>query len=270
MWNEIDFITEENLKRHVAETIKKYDKKLIPYDLKYFNRNIIDPVKLLFDKMVYSASWEGIIANEIFRQRDKANNNDIGYFHQTIFKYMNNCEVPNNGDKGGWDIIYTNPNGILIPGTDTNVHRIYVEMKNKHNTMNSTATGKTYIKMQNQILNDDDCACFLVEVISKHSGNFVWNPSVDGVKVSHKLIRRVSVDNFYTLVTGDDRAFYKICRVLPDVIEEVINSRTEVTVPNDTAFEDIKEMARQFGEPNDFNIAMAFYMLGFGQYPSFQ
>ena len=30
-------------------------------------------------------------------------------------------------------------------------------MKNKHNTMDSSAAGKTFIKMQNQILKDDDC-----------------------------------------------------------------------------------------------------------------
>ncbi len=40
------------------------------------------------------------------------------------------------------------------------VHTVYVEMKNKHNTMNSASAGKTYIKMQNQFLSNDDCACF--------------------------------------------------------------------------------------------------------------
>jgi hypothetical protein len=30
----------------------------------------------------------------------------------------------------------------------------YVEMKNKHNTMNSSSAQKTYIKMQNTLLNE--------------------------------------------------------------------------------------------------------------------
>lgn len=34
--------------------------------------------------------------------------------------------------------------------------------------MNSSASGKTFIKMQNQLLKDDDCACFLVEAIAKN------------------------------------------------------------------------------------------------------
>jgi hypothetical protein len=41
-------------------------------------------------------------------------------------------------------------------------------MKNKHNTMNSAASSKTYIKMQGQLLEDDDCTCLLVEAIAKN------------------------------------------------------------------------------------------------------
>ena len=70
-------------------------------------------------------------------------------------------------------------------------------MKNKHNTMNSAASGKTFIKMQNQLSKDDDCACFLVEVIAKQSQNIKWETTVDKQKVGHKLIRRVSIDQFY-------------------------------------------------------------------------
>lgn len=51
-------------------------------------------------------------------------------------------------------------------------------MKNKHNTMNSAAAGKTFIKMQSQLLKDDDCACFLVEAIAKNlrtlNGKLQW------------------------------------------------------------------------------------------------
>ena len=169
-WN-IQFISEENFKNHVSSTIEKYGKKLESYDIKKFNKNIIDPIKLIFDKTVYRSSWHEIISNEIFRQRDKSNNNDIGYFHQRIFQYIKNCHVPDNGKEGGWDVIYENKDGIQLPDGDI-VHRIYVEMKNKHNTMNSASSSKTYIKMQNQLLNDDDCACFLVEAIAQKSSTY--------------------------------------------------------------------------------------------------
>lgn len=109
VWN-LDFISEEDFKKHVRATIMKYGEKLESYDLKRFNSNLIDPIKLIFDKSVYRTSWEEIVNNEIFRQRDKSNNNDIGYFHQNIFSYFKGCEVP----QAGWDVIYRNPDGIQI------------------------------------------------------------------------------------------------------------------------------------------------------------
>ena len=167
-WN-LSFISEKDFKNHVRATIMKYGEKLESYDLKRFNSNLIDPIKLIFDKSVYHTSWEEIVNNEIFLQRDKSNNNDIGYFHQNIFSYFEGCEVP----QAGWDVIYRNPDGIQMPDGDV-VHTLYVEMKNKHNTMNSASSAKTYIKMQGQILEDDDCACFLVEAIAKRSQNIKW------------------------------------------------------------------------------------------------
>lgn len=266
-WN-IQFISEENFKNHVSSTIEKYGKKLESYDIKKFNKNIIDPIKLIFDKTVYRSSWHEIISNEIFRQRDKFNNNDIGYFHQRIFQYIKNCHVPDNGKEGGWDVIYENKDGIQLPDGDI-VHRIYVEMKNKHNTMNSASSSKTYIKMQNQLLNDDDCACFLVEAIAQKSQNIKWETTVDQNKVSHKRIRRVSIDNFYALVTGEDDAFYQICMVLPETIENVVNNNSNIEIPNDTVLTELKNISLKLTGRID-TLAIAIYMLGFNTYNGFK
>ncbi len=266
----LEFISEENFTQHVRATIEKYGEKLKSFDVKRFNKNIIDPIKLIFDKTVYRSTWDEIVSNEIFRQRDKANNNDIGYFHQRIFQYIGNCHVPDNGKEGGWDVIYNNPNGIKLPDGDL-VHNIYVEMKNKHNTMNSASASKTYIKMQNQLLKDDDCACFLVEAIAQKSQNIKWETTVDKDKVSHKRIRRVSLDQFYELVTGDKNAFYKMCIVLPDVIESVVNSGEGVKVPEDTVLDELKNIAKHLDEESDqLSMAMAIYMLGFNTYNGFR
>ncbi len=265
----LSFISESDFTDHVRATIQKYGDKLKSFDLKRFNKNIVDPVKLIFDKSVYQASWEEIISNEIFRQRDKSNNNDIGYFHQRIFQYIPHCHVPPNGEEGGWDVIYKNPNGIILPDSSV-VHTVYVEMKNKHNTMNAASAGKTFIKMQNQLLKDDDCACFLVEAIAKHSQNIKWETTVDGQRVGHKLIRRVSMDRFYGLVTGQDDAFYQICMALPDTIQKVVTSAGNKLVPNDTVMNELKSIAALNGiQDKDLSIAMAIYMLGFSSYNGF-
>lgn len=267
-WN-ITFISEQELTDHVRATIQKYGDKLESFDLKRFNKNIVDPVKLIFDKTVYRATWEETISNEIFRQRDKANNNDIGYFHQRIFQYINHCHVPANGEEGGWDVIYENPDGIKLPDGAV-VHKVYVEMKNKHNTMNSASSAKTYIKMQGQILEDDDCACFLVEAIAKKSQNIKWATKVDGKNVQHRLIRRVSMDQFYAILTGDNEAFYKMCMALPGVINSVVNEEDSVEVPNDTVIDELRNVASLYtDQTEELSMAMAVYMLGFNTYSGF-
>ena len=236
-WN-LDFLSEEDFRNHVRATIMKYGEKLESYDLKKFNSNLIDPIKLIFDKSVYRTSWEEIVNNEIFRQRDKSNNNDIGYFHQNIFAYFKGCEVPQEG----WDVIYKNPDGIQMPDGDI-VHTVYVEMKNKHNTMNSASSAKTYIKMQGQI---------------------------DGKNVQHRLIRRVSMDQFYSILTGDENAFYKMCMALPEVINSVVNEEGGVTVPHDTVVDELQKVAEVYdNQSEDLSMAMAVYMLGFNTYMGF-
>lgn len=264
-WN-LGYLSEEDFKTHVRATIMKYGEKLESYDLKRFNSNFIDPIKLIFDKSVYRTSWNDIINNEIFRQRDKSNNNDIGYFHQNIFSYFEGCEVPS----AGWDVIYKNSEGIRMPEGDL-VHTLYIEMKNKHNTMNSASSAKTYIKMQGQILEDDDCACLLVEAIAKKSQNIKWATKVDGKNVQHRRIRRVSMDRFYEIVTGEQNAFYHMCMALPVIIHEVVNEKNSVEVPHDTVADELRKVASLYvGQTDDFAMAMAVYLLGFHTYMGFE
>lgn len=263
MWS-LNYISEEDFIKHVKRTISQYGAKLESFNLDRFNKNLVDPIKMIFDKSVYKLSWEEIVKAEIFRQRDKANNNDIGYFHQHIFQYISNCEVPPNGTKGGWDVIWDVPSGVTLPDGSV-VHRVYVELKNKHNTMNSASAGKTYIKMQSQLLEDDDCACFLVEAIAKRSQNIKWKTTVDGKKVEHKCIRRVSIDQFYAMVTGEHDAFYQMCMVLPDVINTVIKNANTI-VPKDTVYSELAENTQKENIP--FTLAML--LLGFSTYQGFE
>lgn len=254
----MNFISDENLKKHIAETIKNYGENLQTFDVKKFNSNIVDPIKLIFYKNVYGATWEEIIKSEIFRQRDKSNNNSIGYFHQKIFQYIEGCTIP----KVGWDIIFEKAGGIELEDCGK-VGKIFVEMKNKHNTMNSAAGSKTYMKMQGQLLSDDDCACFLVEVIAKKSQNKVWEISLDGHRQKHRRIRKVSIDEFYKIVTGEEDAFYQLCMILPKKIEEVISDFKDLNIPHDTVFAELKNNSST-------NFELALYMLGFKTYLGFK
>ncbi|MBR4545333.1 MAG: Eco47II family restriction endonuclease [Oscillibacter sp.] len=263
MWP-LSFITEEDFTKHVRDTIRQYGKSLEPIDMERFNRNIIDPVKLIFDKNVYQSTWETVIGNEIVRQRDKSNNNEIGYFHQNIFRYIRNCEVPDEG----WDVVFRSPQAIDLEGKQ--VHTIYVEMKNKHNTMNSSSERNTFLRMKDRTQRNDDCACFLVQVIAQRSQNVKWEITVDKQKVRDKRIRRVSIDQFYALVTGEADAFYQMCMVLPSVIQDVVGQSRHAIVPRDTV---IASLERRAGtkdlEADNAAVAEALYRLAFGDYLGF-
>ena len=123
----LGFISDVDIYNHVKATVLQYRRSI---NLKEFNKNIIDPIKLTFDSKIYGQTMAQTIESECIRQIDKTNNNRIGYFHQYLFKLAGNgWEVPANGDKGGFDVL------------NDQLH-IYVEMKNKHNTMNSSSSQK--------------------------------------------------------------------------------------------------------------------------------
>ena len=246
MWS-LNFITREDFKSHVANTIKTYDSTIESINLSKFNSNIIDPIKLTFDSKVYRKDIEEVINDEIGRQRDKTNTNAIGYFHQNMFKYISNCEVP----PAGFDVIFSKPDGT----------KIYVEMKNKHNTMNSSSSQKTYMRMQNQILKDDHNECYLVEIIARRSQNIIWEVSLDSSRVSNARIHRVSIDKFYEEVTGVKNAFYLICKELPGIIDEIISENKEFCVEEDTVIQELRE--------KNPDILKSLYMLAFETYEGF-
>ncbi|MBP3194704.1 MAG: Eco47II family restriction endonuclease [Cardiobacteriaceae bacterium] len=245
----LDFISEENFEQEVLIVLNEYFQHFKSMDLYKFNQNIVDPIKLLFDKYCFNSSFEEIIKQEINRQIDKSNNNSIGYFHQRLFKHIKNCDVP----KVGWDIVFRDENKTY-----------FVELKNKHNTMNSSSAAKTYIKMQNFLLTQADnlSVCALVEVIAKKSQNIAWQISVDGEKQAvNERIRRMSIDQFYYLVTGNKSSFANLCRQLPITIEKLINKNSGFVEENQI-FAELLNV--------DKNIITALYKLAFSSYCGFE
>ena len=242
----LSFISDEDLEKHIKETLDEYRETLKKIDLNKFNENIIDPIKLTFDSIVYKKKLKTILSEEIARQRDKTNTNVIGYFHQNIFKYIKNCSVPQHG----FDVVYNN--GQI---------KYFVELKNKHNTMNKGGADSVYINLQNQALKDPNCICALVEVIAKSSQNIKWQRTLNGKKVEDERIRRISIDKFYEIVTGDKEAFAKLCKVLPEIITKIVNKTLAGKREKDSVFQELKQ--------KDKNLSKALYLLAFKTYEGF-
>lgn len=243
----LNFISDEDLRNHIKQTLATYSETIKSINLAKFNSNLIDPIKLTFDSNVYNKDMETIIKEEIARQRDKTNTNAIGYFHQNIFNYFKNCEVPNHG----FDVVFTKNNG----------DKIYVELKNKHNTMNSSSSQKTYMKLSSKALDEPSCECYLVEIIAKKSQNMPWYISLDGQRVGNEKVRRVSIDKFYEIVTGDNQAFFKLCKILPEIIKDIVSNNEQLIVEEDTVIQELRE--------NNNDLLKALYLLAFSTYEGF-
>jgi len=243
----LKFISDIDLENHIKNTLSTYSNTIKSINLSKFNSNIIDPIKLTFDSNVYSKNMETIIKEEIVRQRDKTNTNAIGCFHQNIFNYVKNCEVP----KHGFDIIYTKPDKT----------KIYVELKNKHNTMNSSSSQKTYMKLSSKALQEPSCECYLVEIIAKHSQNIQWSVSLDGERVGNEKVRRVSIDKFYEIVTGEKDSFFNLCQILPSLIKKIIDSNEQLVVEEDTVIQELRDKNK--------DLLKAMYLLAFSTYEGF-
>ncbi len=238
----LSFISDKDLYNHVKETVEKYRFSI---DLKKFNKNLIDPIKLTFDAKIYNKSIKDVIENEIIRQMDKSNTNHIGYFHQNIFRYFHKSwQIP----KSGFDLI-------------NEERKIYVEMKNKHNTMNSSSAQKTYISMQNMILKSADITCMLVEVISKNSQNIPWKITINSQQFNHEKIRRVSIDKFYEIATKEENAFKNLCEVLPRVLDDVIENQYNETIQN-SVFKELETLYKG-------DLLKSLYLLSFSKYDGF-
>ncbi len=237
----LGFISNEDIFTHVKTTVEQY-KTLINLDK--FNNNIIDPIKLTFDAKVYGMSFDEIIESECLRQIDKANTNHIGFFHQNLFKYVGNgWKVPEKG----FDVV------------NENLH-IYVEMKNKHNTMNSSSAQATYMKMQQKLLDDKQAKCLLVEVIAKQSQYITWKATLNGVEYNNENIKRVSIDQFYNLVFDDSEAFMKLCKKLPIILDDVL-AECGTDVIENTVKEELKEIST--------DSLKSLYLLAFNTYEGF-
>lgn len=65
----LGFISDRDIYEHVSNTVKSYCRKI---DLKSFNDNIVDPIKLTFDSKIYGKTIQQAIADECFRQIDKS------------------------------------------------------------------------------------------------------------------------------------------------------------------------------------------------------
>lgn len=230
MNNYVSFISDEDFERCVSNLYDSYVIAHKAIDEAKFYGNKLDVIKLTFDKHFKNMTDEELLESEVIRQIDKSITNAIGTFHEEM---LGSIEGYVRGNLDGWDIKSKNGNSL------------FADIKNKHNTMNSSATENLYQKLQGYAEENSEATCYWVQVISTKSFDEQWSASFRGKDYNHPRVRKISGDKFYALLSGVEDALYQIYNALPTVIDVVLAQRgiTESLHSQVTAVTTITEKA---------------------------
>lgn len=215
----VDFINDEHLISCIGNLHKSYLKAKKDISKKKFYKNKIDTIKLTFDSKFNNINEKDLIETEVLRQIDKSINNSIGTFHEQILGGIKDYE---RGNLSGFDIKALN---------DT----LFADIKNKHNTMNSSSAEALFQKLARYADDYKKAKCYWVQVLAKNSFNELWTGDINGKEYSHTRVFKISGDQFYALLTGQENAFYQLYKSLPKAIEDYLKSTETKTKSQDNS-----------------------------------
>ena len=127
---------------------------------------------------------------EKMRRMDKAFTNQIGTFHEKILSSVDGWHKPT----GGFDL-------------KNEERKIIVEIKNKHNTMNSGSISNTYKECESYYRSNRDWTIYLAHIIPKKGRiNKPWTPPR---RAANAQIRVIDGASLYDLVMQEEDALRK-------------------------------------------------------------
>lgn len=221
----LSFITDEHLLSCISDLHNAYLKAKNNITKKSFYSNKVDTIKLTFDAKFNDIDEEKLIQAEILRQIDKSINNSIGTFHEQILGGVKGYE---SGTLSGYD----------IKATD---NTLFADIKNKHNTLNSSAAEALFQKLARYADDYKKAKCYWVQILAKGSFCELWSGDINGKEYSHSRVYKISGDKFYALLSGQEDALFQLYKVLPEAIQDYLKSveeRAEAT--GNSALEEIK------------------------------
>lgn len=215
----VSFISDEHLLNCIANLHASYVKSKRQYTKQNFYSNKVDIFKLLFDSKFNELGEDKLVQTEILRQIDKTINNSIGTFHEEILGGINGYE---RGHQTGYD----------IKAKDGS---LFADIKNKHNTMNSSAAEALFQKLASFADDNKKSNCYWVQILAKKSFNEPWKGDINGKEYSHSRVFKISGDQFYHLLTGEKDALFKLYMALPKAIDDYLSSRSQESIQNENS-----------------------------------
>ncbi|WP_310559233.1 Eco47II family restriction endonuclease [Flavobacterium sp.] len=221
----VDFISDEHLLNCIANLHKAYLKAKNNITKKNFYSNKVDTIKLTFDAQFNDINQESLIQAEILRQIDKSINNSIGTFHEQILGGIKGFQV---GNLSGFDI-------------KANDDTLFADIKNKHNTMNSSSAESLFQKLRDYGDDYKIAKCYWVQILAKGSFCELWKGDINGKEYSHSRVYKISGDQFYALLSGKKDSLFQLYKILPSAINDYLNSIEKGdTVKENSALDEIK------------------------------
>ncbi len=204
----LNFISDEHLFNCIENLYSSYLKAKNNISKKSFYSNKVDTIKLTFDSKFNNINEEDLIQSEILRQIDKSINNSIGTFHEQILGGIQGYEV---GKLSGFD----------IKASDDS---LFADIKNKHNTMNSSSAEALFQKLARYADDYKLAKCYWVQILARNSFNEHWKGDINGKEYSHSRVFKISGDQFYALLSGQEDALFQLYKILPDAIDVYLKS----------------------------------------------
>lgn len=221
----VNFITDEHLLTCIGNLHNAYLKAKNNITKKNFYSNKVDTIKLTFDSKFNDIDEEKLIQSEILRQIDKSINNSIGTFHEQILGGIKGFEA---GNLSGYD----------IKATD---NTLFADIKNKHNTMNSSAAEALFQKLKRYADDYKQAKCYWVQILAKGSFCELWSGDINGKEYSHSRVYKISGDQFYALLSGHQDAMFQLYKALPNAIKDYLKSVEEAEeIAENSALEEVK------------------------------
>lgn len=220
----VNFISDEHFLTCVDNLHKSYLNAKNNISKKSFYTNKVDTIKLTFDAKFNDIKEDDLIQSEILRQIDKSINNSIGTFHEQIIGGIEGFEV---GKLSGFD----------IKATD---NTLFADIKNKHNTMNSSSAEALFQKLARYADDYKKAKCYWVQILAKGSFNEHWKGEINGKEYSHSRVYKISGDQFYALLSGQDDALFQLYKALPKAIDDYLKTiEKDKSIKENSALDEI-------------------------------
>lgn len=178
------------------------------------HKNVIDPFSSLFEAAVNSYTYDSWINAEVIRQKQKTLTNKIGHLHEELLACITGVE---NLAKGQVVDILCRDKSIIG------------EVKNKFNTTKGNHKKEIYDDLS-KLINEKyhGFTGYYVEIIPKKPVRYnnQFTPSDNTTKSNREGredIRIIDGYSFYSLLTGDENALFKIHQFIITIISEKRN-----------------------------------------------